>query len=223
MEPDFITYQRFNDIALANNLADILQRHNIIYTIEEESLTFNPTFVLNNELSNEYAVKIKSDDFEQVNQLLVEEETTNIDEVEADYYLFKFTNDELIDLLTKADEWSAFDYLLAQKILAERGITVDDNYLAELKEKRIEELKKPEPPQTIWVIIGYMTACLGGILGIFIGWYLLSSKKTLPNGEKVYNYNERDRKNGRNIFYLSIIIFAIATIAKVFEEYQLGY
>ena len=220
MEPDFITYQRFNDIALANNLADILQRHNIIYTIEEESLTFNPTFVLNNELSNEYAVKIKSDDFEQVNQLLVEEETTNIDEVEADYYLFKFTNDELIDLITKADEWSAFDYLLAQKILTERGITINDKYLAELKEKRIEELKEPETPQTIWIVVGYMAAFLGGILGIFIGWHLLSSKKTLPNGEKVYDYNDRDRKHGRNIFYLSIIIFAIAVVIKVFVEYN---
>jgi len=220
MEPDFITYQRFNDIALPNNLADILQRHSITYTIEEESLTFNPTFVLNNELANEYAVKIKSEDFEQVNQLLVEEETTNIDEVEADYYLFKFTNDELIDLITKADEWSAFDYLLAQKILTERGITINDKYLAELKEKRIEELKEPETPQTIWIVVGYMAAFLGGILGIFIGWHLLSSKKTLPNGEKVYDYNDRDRKHGRNIFYLSIIIFAIAVVIKVFVEYN---
>ena len=220
MEPDFITYQRFNDIALPNNLADILQRHSITYTIEEESLTFNPTFVLNNELANEYAVKIKSEDFEQVNQLLVEEETTNIDEVEADYYLFKFTNDELIDLITKADEWSAFDYLLAQKILTERGITINDKYLAELKEKRIEELKEPETPQTIWIVVGYMAAFLGGILGIFIGWHLLSSKKTLPNGEKVYDYNEDDRKQGRNIFYLSIIIFAIAVVIKVFVDYN---
>ncbi len=220
MEPNFITYQRFNDIALANNLADILQRHNIEYTIEEESLTFNPTFVLNNELANEYAVKIKSEDFEQVNQLLVEEEATNIDEVEVDYYLFKFTNDELIDLITKADEWSAFDYLLAQKILTERGITINDKYLAELKEKRIEELKEPETPQTTWIVVGYMAAFLGGILGIFIGWHLLSSKKTLPNGEKVYDYNDHDRKHGRNIFYLSIIIFAIAVLIKVFVDYN---
>jgi ATP-dependent Zn protease len=223
MDPDFITYQKFNDVALAENLVDILQRHNIEYTIEEESLTFNPSFVLNNELAQEYAVKINSRDFEQVNRLLLEEETANIDDVEADYYLFKFTNDELIDLLTKADEWSAFDYLLAQKILTDRGITVDDKYLEELKEKRIEELKEPEAPQTTWVVVGYMAAFLGGILGIFIGWYLLSSQKTLPNGEKVYNYNDRDRKNGRNIFYLSIIIFAIATIVKVFEAYNFGY
>jgi len=223
MNPDFITYQKFNDVALAENLADILQRHNIEYTIEEESLTFNPSFVLNNELAQEYTVKINSKDFEQVNQLLLEEETANINDVEADYYLFKFTNDELIDLLTKADEWSAFDYLLAQKILTERGTVIDDNYLAELKQKRIEELKEPEASQTIWIVIGYMAACLGGILGIFIGWYLFSSKKTLPNGEKVYNYTERDRKNGRNIFYLSIIIFVITTIAKVYESYQLGY
>lgn len=52
------------------------------------------------------------------------------------------------------------------------------------------------------------------MLGIFIGWFLTTYKKTLPNGERVYEYNENDRKQGRRILFIGIVIFAIAVIYK---------
>jgi len=220
MEPEFITYQKFNDAALAAELTDLLQRHNIKYVMEEQSLTFNPTFVLNDELSMEYAVKISSDDFEMVNKIVAEEESANVDEVEKDYYLFDFSDEELMEIIATADEWSAFDNQLARKILADRGKPVTDKVLLELNEKRIDELKEPEPPQTTWIIVGYMAALIGGLLGIFIGWYLATYKKTLPNGERVYGYSIHDRQQGLRIFFLSIIIFAIAIVVRVYADYN---
>jgi hypothetical protein len=220
MKPEFITYQKFNDPALAAELTDLLQRHNVNFIVEEQSLTFNPSFVLDNELSMEYAVKISGADFELVNKIVAEEESANLNEVEKDYYLFDFSDSELLDLIAKADEWSAFDNQLAKKILADRGKPVTDNVLSDLNEKRISELKEPEPPQTIWIVVGYMAAFLGGVLGIFIGWYLTTYKKTLPNGERVYGYSAHDRKHGIRIFFLSIIIFAIAIFVRVYVEYN---
>ncbi|WP_183561979.1 hypothetical protein [Mucilaginibacter sp. SP1R1] len=214
MNPELITFKKFNDIALANALADLLEQHHIPYNIEESSLAFNPAFV-NSELSKDYAVKIKGDDFTTVNKLLNDSETENINQVEKDYYLFDFADEELLDILAKADEWSAFDYQLARKILADRGIEVNDNILADLSKSRIEELKEPEPPQTSWVIIGYIFALGGGIIGLFVGWHLSTYKKTLPDGERVYGYNENDRKQGKWIFYLSIVVFAISIIYKI--------
>ena len=41
MEPEFITYKRFNDIVLANELAEQLETHGIEYYIEEESSGFD--------------------------------------------------------------------------------------------------------------------------------------------------------------------------------------
>jgi ATP-dependent Lon protease len=218
MESEFITYQKFNDIALANELAELLEQHSIIYRIEEDSLTFNPSFALNDELSKEYAVKISAGDFEQVNELLKQDASENIDAAEKDYYLFDFTDEELKDVIAKADEWNAFDVQLARKLLAERGKAVSDDEIAAFEEKRIEELKVTEPSQTGWIVIGYLFALLGGLLGLFIGWYLKSSKKTLPNGERVYEYSERDRWHGAVIFYISVVALILSVIYRVTRE-----
>jgi hypothetical protein len=58
--------------------------------------------------------------------------------------LFNFSDEELFDHLAKPDEWLAFDYQLAQKILDERGKQVDKEFLNSLKKAKIETLAKPE-------------------------------------------------------------------------------
>jgi hypothetical protein len=44
MAAELITYKKFNDIGLANQLAGVLEEYNVIYRIEEESTLFNPAF-----------------------------------------------------------------------------------------------------------------------------------------------------------------------------------
>jgi hypothetical protein len=219
MEPEFITYQKFNDPAFANDLAGLLEEHGIEYTVEEQSTGFDPSLVMSN-APVDYAVKIKSEDFEKVNQLLKESETRDVEAIGKDYYLFTFTDDELLEVVTKADEWSAFDVVLARKLLAERGKSISDEEISKIHEHRIEALKEPEPPQTLWIVVGYILAFGGGVLGFFIGWHLSTYKKTLPDGERVYGYTENDRKHGRRILYLSFIGLAIALairLGPVFE------
>ncbi|MFD0766368.1 hypothetical protein ACFQZI_16015 [Mucilaginibacter lutimaris] len=123
----FITYKKFNDIALAQELADVLNRHEIPYEINEESTLFNPTFYAD-ETAKDYAVKINANDFIKVNEILKVEESKSIDTAEVDHYLYDFTNEELLDLISKPDEWSQYDNLLAVKILKERGVNVTENF-----------------------------------------------------------------------------------------------
>jgi hypothetical protein len=222
MKPNLIAFKTFNDAALANELTSLLKQRGIEYDTEEQQLSFNPTFV-SNELSKEYVVKLRSEDFTRVNKLLNDSEIANIEQVDKDYYLFDFTDAELIDLLTKADEWSPFDYQLARKILTERGVTVNDQTLSNLNQKRINELKTPEPSQNGWLFAGYIFALAGGVLGMFIGWHLSSHKKTLPDGEQVYGYSETDRKHGKRIFYLSIVVFILSVIYKIAPAFSGGY
>jgi hypothetical protein len=222
MNPNFITYQKFNDPALAEELAGQLEQHGIDYVIEEESTTFDPGFTYN-ALAKDYAVKINPADFDRANELLKEDETGNVDEIEEDYYLFSFSDVELMEVVTKADEWSAFDVVLARKLLAEKGKEISDQKIAAIQEQRIEELKQPDPPQTSWIIIGYICALAGGLLGIFIGWYLTTFKKTLPNGEQVYEYSETDRKHGRRIYYIGIVVLLVSIIYRVIPVFRNGY
>lgn len=215
MQPHFITFKKFNDAALAFALTNLFEENGIEYYTEEVSLSFDPSFARNRELAIEYQVKISPDDFTRATALLNKSEAEDIKQVSKDYYLFTFTNEELMEILEKADEWSSFDHQLARKLLAERGVDISDDTLAGINQKREAELRVPEPPQSGWIIVGYICALAGGILGLFIGWHLTSHKKTLPDGEQVYEYKENDRKHGRNILYLSIIAFVVSVVYKL--------
>ena len=85
----------------------------------------------------------------------------------------------------------------------------------EFKEDKIETLKKPDEPQTFWIGIGYFFAIMGGLLGVFIGWFLTTHKKTLPDGERVYGYSESDRIHGRRIFWIGVVVIALSVIVRI--------
>jgi hypothetical protein len=129
-----------------------------------------------------------------------------------------FTNEELYEVILNSDEWNIFDYKLAQKLLADRGKTIDPEMLASLKKERLKILSKPEENQKPWIIAGYLFAFLGGGIGIVIGYSLWRSKKTLPNGERIFSYSIEDRNSGRTIFLISIIVFPFALILKILSN-----
>ena len=222
MDSNFLTFQQFNDPSLSEYLIDLLKKNNINYLVEENimNVAVNPLTAINNELNKVYFVRISPGDFTKVTQLLKEREDQYIDEVDEDHYLFDFTNDELTEILEKEDEWSSFDYELAKKILKDRGVNIDEQKLAVINESRLEELRIPEQHQTFWIYIGYFFALLGGVIGIFIGWHLWSYKKTLPNGERVYGYNENDRKHGKIIFYIAICCLVTGVVLRFITTWR---
>jgi hypothetical protein len=205
---DFITYQKFIHHTDAKELAELLKANDIEFIAEDASAPFDASFT-NSELNKEYKIKLRKEDFTKADELLLRISADQLNNVDKDYYLFAFSDDELMDVITKSDEWSKYDFLLAQKILKDRGLEVNEKLLASLKRNRIEELSKPEESQGIWVLAGYVFALGGGILGLFIGWHLCYLKKTLPNGDIVHGFSEEDRKHGKIIFVLGIIFFFI--------------
>jgi hypothetical protein len=143
-----------------------------------------------------------------------------LDQVVEDYYLFGFTNEELYEIILKPDEWSSFDYMLSQKILTDRGQPIDEDLVKKIRQQRIDDLSKPEPPQTAWIYFGYFLAVMGGLLGLFIGWYLFTHKKTLPNGQKVLAYSERDQWHGKTIFFIGIPFMIFWIVVRFYIEYR---
>ena len=127
----------------------------------------------------------------------------------------RFTDDELIEVITKSDEWNKFDISLAKKLLKDKGKEITPEKIEEIKRQRIIELSKPEEGQKGYIILGYITAFLGGLLGIFIGWHLLTYKKTLPNGNRIYAYSENDRKQGNRILTIGYIFLAFWLIIRI--------
>lgn len=213
MEAELITYRTFNDLALAEDVANTLKQNGMQYELKTTAAKIDIATMTS--AAKEYVIMAYAADFDTINKLLEDNALEDIEKVDSDYYLFTFTDEELFDLITKADEWSAFDAVLARKILKDRGRDVSDRKIDKIHNDRIEVLRQPEPSQTFWIVLGYIIALLGGFFGIFIGRHLHGHKKTLPNGEMVFAYSENDRKHGRNIFYIATIVFSIALILEI--------
>lgn len=213
MNSDYKQFQVFNNIETLNTFTNLLSDNKIDFEVENNSKIFDPSFA-NNDFEKEYIVKIHPNDFEKVYDLEEEIIKNEIQNTPEDYYLFDYTNSELLDIVNKRDEWNAFDYYLAKKILNDRGNLITEEKIIEIKKERIEELKKPTEIKSIWIILLYIITILGIFLPLFIGlssiiygYFIRKMKKTLPNGESVYQFSEKDRKHGTVFLFGGIFFF----------------
>jgi len=217
MTEEYIIFKQFKDPAMLAELVSVLKENNIDYVVEDFIGT-STTFT-NDETNREYVVKLKKEKFEKVNELLMEISMNNIDEVDKDYYLFEFSDEELTEIIMKPDEWSEFDYLLAQRILSDKGKEISPEQLNRFKKQRLQELAQPTASKKVWIFLGYLFALFGGVVAIIFGYVITTSKKTLPNGEQVYDFTPADRKHGNRIFVLGIIFFIISSALWAFYSF----
>ncbi|MBC8110349.1 MAG: hypothetical protein H7Y04_04745 [Verrucomicrobia bacterium] len=193
-----------------------MKENNIEYILEDNSPSLDATYG-NTEFSHDFRVKLRKQDFEKADALLLNIYTNQWQAVEEDYYLLDFTDEELLEIITKRDEWNQFDYLLAQKLLKERGKEINPEVVSLLRKQRIKALAKTEESQKALIYMGYYMGILGGFLGIFIGWHLLKHKKTLPNGDVVYAYSLTDRKHGNRMVIIGVIFLLFWCLIRILQ------
>ena len=201
---EFVLFQSFFTEDEATSIIEPLKENGINYQLERSKELLDRAFIGDN-LEKKIFLKIKSSDFSKANEILNARILQNITTLEKDYYLFSFTNDELIEILRKPDEWSRQDFLIARKILDERGQHINEEVIKDLKSKRINELSREESEPTLTIIAGYILALLFSLVGLFFGLAFLTAKKNIPNGKKVFTYSRNTRKHGRNIVILSAV------------------
>jgi len=207
MNENFVEYRAYRDKRDAQDLIDILDDHKIEYILEDNSLPLDINAVLGGGGDNMrlYVLKIDKKDFERVDAFEEECLKKEVENMDKDYYLYEYTDDELMEIILKKEEWNKFDYLAAQKILKERNKEINPELLTAINKLRVEDLSKPEESQKVMIYAGYFFAIIGGFIGFFIGLSLMYYKKTLPDGTVVYGFSEKDRKQGKNILVCSII------------------
>jgi hypothetical protein len=211
---DYQTFKTFTDRETAENFADVLQQHGIRFSIEEDRLTFDPSYA-HNPLNKDYLIKISPGDFTRAHAAYEDYFALLVDKAEPDYYLYTFSDEELVEIVTKPDEWGTFDNLLAQKLLAERGISFSPAEKKALNEKRYQQLQAPKNEATDTILGYYLVSLLFFPVGIVIGRVWAYSKKTLPDGERVPVYNQQVQQHGRNLFRLAVFIFVVFVILLV--------
>jgi hypothetical protein len=208
MSDVFLTFEKYSDPELAAAIASQLEASGIDSEVANESPAFDPTFA-NNQFDPTIHLKLRPADFNKARQVLESYYREQLAGMDPDYYLFSFSDVELLDLVQHPDEWGPLDYALAKKLLADHGHPVSPEQEADFQQDRIKKLSQPEAPKPFWVVAGYASAFLGGILGLILGYILAYFKKTLPNGEQVYVYSAWERKHGKRILIISAIFFPL--------------
>ncbi|GLB52537.1 hypothetical protein NBRC110019_15770 [Neptunitalea chrysea] len=213
-DQSFRAFRFFTTLEQANDMATFLEGKNIPTQLADNVPPLDTTFS-GSTVTHQVEVQIPQNYFAKAEALVKNEYKENLDDIDPEYYLFSFTNEELYDVLLKYDEWGDLDYQLAQKILKNRGKTIDNDVLEALKRQRLKDLSQPEKNQTPWIFSGYLFALLGGFIGILIGYSLFANKKTLPNGTKVYAHTAATRAHGHYIFYLGIGMFLVTMVLRL--------
>lgn len=214
----FITYQSFYTMEEAENCASILEENNIIVRIETDKPLLDKQ-IIGEDLDLNVHLKIREEDYSKADAVMdsmAEEVAEEIVEEKDEHYLLKFSNEELINVIRKPDEWSKQDYFLSHKILSDRGVIIPDEKISAYKAERLHELSQPESGVNGWLALGYLLAVLGGLLGIPFGYLLMSSKKIVPDGSLVYLFDEKTRAHGKIICILSLIIASISGALIIF-------
>jgi hypothetical protein len=155
---EYITYRKYNDQVLLVEMLDLLKQNGVDYIVDDTA-NFDITYTTS-ETRKEFRLKLQKDDFKRADNLLLNAYSKHLNEVDSNHYLLEFSNEELIDVLAKPDEWSQFDYLLAQKILKEKGQEISAAQIESLQDSRIKELSKPAENQTGLIIFAYIAALL---------------------------------------------------------------
>ncbi|WP_196890449.1 hypothetical protein [Aureivirga marina] len=215
MDKEFRSFKKFQTVNQAKEVEELLKENHIESIVTDDTPPVDITFS-GSTLQYSAEIKIKEEDFKRAEVILKEHAENDLDKISKDYYLFQFTDEELYDVLLKYDEWNEFDYLLAQKILKDRGRKVDLKLIDGLKRQRMLDLGKPEKSDKSWIAVGYILSLVGGIFGLIIGYSLMNSKKTLPNGQRVYAYSKEDRNHGVKIFYLGIIMLFLIVMSQIY-------
>ena len=211
---EFQLFQSYNTLEEAKGLIEDLTNNEIEYEIENNSNIEFSSFS-NKPIPNMVTIRIKKEDFEKVDKLIKDGKILSVNGILNDYYLFDFTDNELKEILEQPDEWSKEDYLNAREILKERGKVLSDENIRQLKINRNASLMLPEKGNLAGIIVGYSFALLGGLFGIVIGYLLLTLKKTVPDGSRVFAYNRMTRTHGGII----LVIGSLSIIGWLFYKY----
>lgn len=213
-EKNYILFRAFREEEDLLFFTEVLDDRNIDYKVD------NPQNGSDNALASAYGVQvaedamqykfllmIAEDDFERAQQELrshIVEYFRNAGN-EENSLLNDFSDEELLDVIKKPDEWTEEDTAIAQSLLEKHGKHISNEMVEAYRQKRLEEVRKPKFGGYLTIIIGYIFAFGGGVIGIFLAASLLG-KKRIFNGEKVNIYDKATRTNATIYLIISILV-----------------
>ena len=123
-QESLIPFRRFDSWQNAQHYVEMSEKTGIEYKLEEYDK--NPVVLGSLLTEKEFLIKVRQEEFEQADEKLLQATEINVPDLEPNYYLFGFSDEELIEILVKPNEWGEVDRVLAPKLLINRGYNLEN-------------------------------------------------------------------------------------------------
>lgn len=214
-------YDQFHTAADAKHLISVLKSNGIFHEVEVPKQIMD-SLMGGDAHSPKVFVKLPLQDFELVNQLveadmlrLIQEGKVNLKK----HFLQEYSNEELLEVLRKSDEWSIDTTVIARHFLQVRGIELNQEQIKALREERIQEIRKPKKGSTGWMIVLFLLGGFGFLFFLWwyvayltvlvicfgMGYYFWKDVTTDPKGGRFYTFDLPTRSQGRTILILTAV------------------
>ncbi|PHI20633.1 hypothetical protein CEQ90_06135 [Lewinellaceae bacterium SD302] len=207
-------YRNFYDEAAALDFADFLTENGIPSAIERPEALVDSNFV-GSTLLPLAIIKIRSQDFEKANRLLIQSVNDLSDEDVENSHLNHYDTESLRGIFSSTDDWNIEETYLAKRILAQRGITISKEKLEASLQQRVSEIQAGKSANRLWIFVYMLFATVGQFLSIILpiaaigmGYYYAYGKETDLNGNKHFSYDASSRLLGRILLFGGLVISA---------------
>lgn len=221
--PEYATYNKYYSPEEAQFLITLLQQQAIPYTLEHEVNQLDKVY-LGETIEAMFALKVPGNRFNDIHALLAAQAKADFNQPAFEHYLQSYTVAELQEFLNDPIGWNAYDSQIAKMLLAEKTgveeIAQPVNVLIDFEPVKID--RKYITLAYIACFLGLTTYVYFGATGFFAGLAINQAQKTLKDGNTIKFFTEEDRKQGRNIMFLSIacMIVGCCIVYNMFFKYR---
>jgi uncharacterized membrane protein len=126
-------------------------------------------------------------------------------------------DEELLHIFANADEYQK-DYVdVVSNELNKRNINTDSIKIQRQHKEKFtqEQFEKGKEGNEIYIAIGFITAFLGGLIGIIAGYVYSQSKRKDNSGTEYYAYNKQTRNKGRIMMIVGFFALVLISLWKL--------
>ena len=225
---EYITFQEFDTRDDADACAALLEENGIRTKIEENRILLDQS-IIGTQYNNNVLLKLRGTDFTRARKVLIDNTHVDISDVAPDYMLRAFSNKELLDLIATPDEWGPYNYNVAIALLKQRDVKVEEGEVEKMQQHQLVEISRPRSLTLNNLLLGYGVSVFGiigallksyilvlpmfvlfsvpGFFGIVFGLIYRLTRRTLPDGTRIYSYDAAARMHGLFMIVLNILAF----------------
>ncbi|MEO1652348.1 MAG: hypothetical protein AAFU64_02285 [Bacteroidota bacterium] len=219
MSQKFIVFRRYFNSQQADYVIDVLKYHQVPYQFsQEKQASILGESIVGSFPGPAWLLKVPRHLLPEVETLLEKDLIQHISEDSLEgHYLSGQDDLDLIQMFKEPEKWSIEERAIAQKLLAQRGIPLDPQYIEQKKQERnalLRRGKKAHLFQTLFLLALVFWA--GMVLNVFIflvgmamGWYYWKDQSRDASAQPYFTFEKRTRQWGLLILLTGFIALLI--------------